>query len=98
MRSDKLPRIPPSARPNTIDQPLEVNFGAKYAMAATTKQANIEKRTVAPSARLKAAPEFLISVNWRNEPILFTGFRESKLASAQLLVAKSVSQIAQAIK
>jgi hypothetical protein len=76
---------------------MEVIFGAKYPIAATTEIAKRVKTIVAPCAILKAAPEFLRSVNWRRFPINLTGFRESSELSAQLFVAKSKSQIAHAI-
>jgi hypothetical protein len=53
---------------------------------------------VAPVAKLNAAPEFFTKVNCRKDPINLIGSRGSKLAIAQVLVAKSISQMTQAMK
>ena len=55
-----------------------------------------ERNKVAPVANEKAAPEFLMKLSWKSEPILFTGPRLDKYSTAQILVAKSASQISQA--
>jgi hypothetical protein len=58
----------------------------------------MERMRVAPVAKLNAAPEFFTKVNCRKDPINLIGSRGSKLAIAQVLVAKSISQMTQAMK
>ena len=54
--------------------------------------------TVAPVAKLKAAPGFRTSVNWKNEPRISTGLRAERLFTAQILEAKSSPHVSAATK
>jgi hypothetical protein len=69
---------------------------ANLMIVATTATARREKISVNPLAKLNAAPEFLSKVNCKRVPITGCG-SEEKFESAQVLVAKSKSQIVKAI-
>ncbi|CAB5061001.1 unannotated protein [freshwater metagenome] len=75
MRSERLPKTPPITRPKTTAQPRDVIRGAKVEIAIKTQIEKIEKRSVAPVANEKAAPEFRTNVSWKKEPTIFTESR-----------------------